>query len=300
MAQYPNLPNNRLIVNGIDLSMTYRLVMSDGYTLEPPEPKTYTIDIPGGDGVIDLTEALAGDSVFNNRHMQFTFYIVNVSDHQTFESVKTAVSNFLHNTADDFELTFDPGYTYHGRFSVTSYEHQKFPSGYLGAIVVDIDADPYKTKGVQSYKLNGMGGRLFRLLSGRKPVHPTVQCNQPFTVWFNGKQTAVPAGTYRINEVLFKAGYNDFYINTFRIYSLRWSDVGSGGKHRMTWNQISKYRWDNVHLLGANYEELPTSWESLSQYRWQDLATKKWSELNLSQSEGFDTTAYVTYDWKDL
>ena len=70
---YPNLPYNRLIVDGVDVSMKYRMVMADGYTLEPPEPKTYTIDIPGGDGVIDLTESLSGDVVYNNRHQEFTF-----------------------------------------------------------------------------------------------------------------------------------------------------------------------------------------------------------------------------------
>lgn len=300
MAQYPNLPNNRLVVNGIDLSMTYRLVMADGYTLEPPEPKTYTIDIPGGDGVIDLTEALSGDSVFNNRHMQFTFYIINMNDHQTFESVKTAVSNFLHNKAYDYELSFDPGYTYHGRFSVTSYEHQKFPSGYLGAIVIDIDAEPYKTKGTQSYVLNGIGGQMFRLLSGRKPVHPTVECDQPCTIWFDGKQTSMPAGTYRINDVLFREGYNDFYINTFRVYSITWDEVDQGGSHQMTWAQAGQYRWDNIHLLDPDYTGMPTSWGSLQQYRWSDLADKRWTDMNLSNKDGFNTIAYVTYDWKDL
>ncbi len=66
MSTYPDLPNNRLIVNGVDLSVTYQMVLLDGYTLEPPEPKTYTVDIPGGNGIIDLTEALTNDVVYNN------------------------------------------------------------------------------------------------------------------------------------------------------------------------------------------------------------------------------------------
>ena len=59
---YPDLPNNRLIVNGVDLSIRFQMVLLDGYTLEPPEPKTYTVDIPGGNGVIDLTRLLPGMS----------------------------------------------------------------------------------------------------------------------------------------------------------------------------------------------------------------------------------------------
>ena len=299
MAQYPNLPNNRMIVNGVDLSMTYRLIMSDGYTLSPPEPKTYEIDIPGGDGVIDLTEALSGDVVYNRRQMKFTFYILNVLDHRTFEDVKTAVSNFLHGKAYDFQLSFDPEYTYHGRFTVTGYNHQKFPSGYLGAIEISIDADPYKTKGSQTYQVNGFGGQLFRFLSGRKPVHPTVECEQPITVYFKGNQYSVPAGTYRLNDVLFENGYNDLYINSFRVYSLTWAEVGRGGTHAMSWDQASQYRWDNIHLLDPDYTGA-TSWSSLSQYRWSDLADQRWSDMNLENKDGFNTIVYVQYDWKDL
>lgn len=297
---YPNLPYNRLIVDGVDISMKYRMVMADGYTLEPPEPKTYTIDIPGGDGVIDLTESLSGDVVYNNRRQEFTFYIINMLDHQTFEDVKTQVSNFLHGRAFDYQLTFDPGYIYHGRFSVSEYNHQKFPSGYLGAIKISIDADPYKTRGDQTYVLNAIGGRLFRIQSGRKPVHPTVECSQPITVFFDGKQVEVPAGTWRLNDVLLKSGYNDFYVNSFRVYTLSWADIGQGGKFQMTWDQAKAYRWDSIHLLDPDYDDIPICWENLRGKTWNGLADKTWRELNLEQKDGFDTKVYLQYEWKDL
>ena len=91
--QYPGLPNNRLIVNGVDLSVRFQIALIDGYELNPPEPKTYTVDIPGGNGVIDLTEALTGDVAYNNRSQKFTFICINPND---FEKVKTKISNFLH------------------------------------------------------------------------------------------------------------------------------------------------------------------------------------------------------------
>ena len=54
---YPNYPENRLIVGGVDLSVRYQLILLDGYTLYTPKSKTYTVDIPDGDGSIDLTQA---------------------------------------------------------------------------------------------------------------------------------------------------------------------------------------------------------------------------------------------------
>ena len=118
--QYPGLPNNRLIVNGVDLSTEYGMILLDGYTLSPPEPKTYTVDIPGGDGVIDLTEGLTGDVAYNNREQEFTFAIIDVDN---WERSKTMISNFIHGRLYDYKMTMDPEYTYHGRFTVEEYGH---------------------------------------------------------------------------------------------------------------------------------------------------------------------------------
>ena len=108
---YPDYPNNRLIVNDVDLSIRFRLFLLDGFTLSPPEPKTYTVDIPGGDGVIDLTESLTGDVAYNNREMEFTFVSLDVED---YEYAKTRLSNFLHGKEYDFKMTMDPDYNRQG------------------------------------------------------------------------------------------------------------------------------------------------------------------------------------------
>ena len=168
---YPDLPNNRLIVNGVDLSIRFQMVLLDGYTLEPPEPKTYTVDIPGGNGVIDLTEALTGDVAYKNRKQEFTFAVIDVKN---FEKVKTEVSNFLHGRAFDYTMTMDPGYTYHGRFYVDSYSHEAYANGLLGQFKITVDANPYKLKEHCAYRLNATGGKLYRIESGRRPVHPVL------------------------------------------------------------------------------------------------------------------------------
>ena len=226
---YPNYPNNRLIVNGVDLSIRFQMVLIDGYTLDPPKPKTYSVDVPGGDGVIDLTEALMGDTAYSNRKDSFTFLIINMKDERTFEERKTMVSNFLHGRAFDYKMTMDPEYTYHGRFSIDSYSHSGFPSGILGSITISVDADPYKSKGKMVYKLNATGGKMFRLPSGRKRVHPIIEVTQPARVRFGDTVTQVGAGSYTLNNVLFQEGYNDIYINSKTIQIVKWQDIGDVG-----------------------------------------------------------------------
>ena len=295
---YPDYPNNRLIVDGVDLSVRFQMILLDGYTLSPPEPKTYTVDIPGGDGVIDLTSALTGDVAYSNRSQSFTFMVV---DPDSFERVKTDVSNFLHGKSFDYQMTMDPGYTYHGRFSVTEYTHTVYAyPGLVGAFTVEVDADPYKLKGHMTYQLNATGGKMFRLESGRKPVHPVVECTQPCKVRWKDVTTQVPVGTYRLNDVLFTQGFNEIYINSWEFFNITWGEVDEGGAHQMTWEEASKYRWDDIQRLEGDVYDAPQRWEDIFGYRWDDLSEKTWDDLDFRNESVPDTTVYLSYDWKDL
>lgn len=295
---YPDYPNNRLIVDGVDLTVRFQMALLDGYTLSPPEPKTYTVDIPGGDGVIDLTQSLTGDVTYKNRQQTFTFMVVNPD---SFERVKTDVSNFLHGKEFDYQITMDPGYTYHGRFSVTDYSHGMYSyPGLVGTFNVLIDADPYKSKGLQTYKLNATGGKMFRLESGRKPVHPVIECTQPCRIRWKDVVTFVPVGTYRLNDVLFTQGFNEIYINSRELFNTSWVDLGSDGTYAMTWGSASSYRWDDIQRMDGNIIDVPRQWSEISGLRWEGLAKKTWADIDFRTEEAPDTSVYLSYDWKDL
>lgn len=219
---YPDLPENRLIVNGVDLAVRYNMVLLDGYTLSPPEPKTTTVEIPGRDGVLDLTESLIGDVSYGNRSMTFTFLIV---DLEQFEVVKTKVSNALHGRKFNFEMTMDPGYTYTGRFKINSYTHTAtWSHGICGYIEVEIDAEPYKLKSHYVYNLNATGGAMFNLESGRKKVHPIIELSAPARIRFKNVVYRIGAGRFQLNDILFEEGVNDVYINSYELFNLRWDE----------------------------------------------------------------------------
>lgn len=291
---YPDLPNNRLIVNGVDLSIRFQMVLLDGYTLEPPEPKTYTVDIPGGNGVIDLTEVLTGDVAYKNRKQEFTFAVIDVKN---FEKVKTEVSNFLHGRAFDYTMTMDPGYTYHGRFTVDSYSHAAYANGLLGQFKVKVDANPYKLKEHCAYRLNATGGKLYRFKSGRRPVHPTVECTQPTWFTWNGKEQLVPAGTYRLNDVVFTNGINELYVNSYKLWFVRWADLKN---KQLTWNDLLEKRWDDIQRMGGDVSDAPQSWSELFDKTWDSLSEKSWDQLNFGRKQLPESVVYLTYDWEDL
>lgn len=233
MASYPDLPDNRLIVNGVDICSKFGLILIDGYELSPPAPKTYTLDIPGANGSIDLTDVLMGDTAYENRSQTLTFQIIQEHDYESgymmtdkdVEYIKTQVSNYLHGKAFDYQFTFDPDYTYHGRFSVESYSHAAYSSALLTEIQVTIDANPYKKKASKSYKFNAYGGRWYELESGRRKVRPTIQCKVATNVQCGDVSLSVPVGTYRLNDIFFEDGINRFYINSRQIHTTRWEDL---------------------------------------------------------------------------
>ena len=293
--------NHTITVGGTDLCAAYGLVMLDSSTFAPPDVKTYTVDIPGGNGVIDLTDALTGDVAYERREQQMEFACEENGD---WMDILRKVQGFLHGRAYDYQLSFDPGYTYHGRFAVTSTTHVGKWGESVGHIVVKVAADPYKLKERCAYRLNATGGRLYRFESGRRPVHPTIECENVCYVTWQGKEMTVPAGTYRLNDVVFREGWNELYVNSGRIWAETWADVGDDGKDAMTWAQASTCTWDDLQRLGVTGSEgVPQAWEDLAEATWADESAKTWSDLDYRRTEDYllgDSTVYLTYDWEDL
>ena len=113
------------------------LVLSN-VNIPPATPKTNYIDIPGGDGSVDLTEAL-GDVKYKNRECSFTFTIFPYEDA---EEKKTKISNLLNGKRCKIKLDKDSGYYWDGRCSVNSYASQKN----IHQIVIGASVAPYKLK----------------------------------------------------------------------------------------------------------------------------------------------------------
>lgn len=231
---YPNLPNNRLIVEGVDLSERFKMVLLDGYTLTPPTPKTYVVDIPGGNGKLDLTESLLGDTAYNNRSMTFTFAVIDI---ENFERVKTEISNFLHGRAFDFQMTMDPDYIYHGRFTINSCTHNAYNIGIIGQIVIGIDAEPFKHKPTQVRRACAIGGNTFFFESGRERVCPVIETDSWLRIIYNGKKIDIAQGTWTVNDLSFKEGSNEVYMNSFPIHNLTWGEL-KRGKLDLTDDQV--------------------------------------------------------------
>lgn len=291
-------PVNRLIVDGVDLSLRYGLILTDGYTLEPPESKTYQVDIPGGDGVIDLTESLLGDTAYKNRKMEFEFYAVGLEDAKDYERLMTEVKNFLHGKSFDFQITMDPDYTYHGRFTVSGPKHSRYTVGIVGYLKITANADPYKYKSDTIYKLDAVGGRVAYFESGRKRVCPVIETDGLLKVIFNNTLYTLPQGTWSINDILFNSGVNEMYFNSYDIKNLTWGEIKAS---ELTWSDMKKKRLFEWYKSNGNGTQVIETWADEAEKTWGDLASKTWGELTYMTDVTTNVKdIYVKYKVGDL
>ena len=127
-------------------------------TIGTPSPKTETIDIPGGDGVLDLTEFF-GETKYNNRSLSFEFSsMVNPSE---FMSLFSRVQNALHGKKMTITLDDDPDWYYIGRISVSEWKADRN----IGKLTIDCDCEPYKYR-VSSQAVYLCGKNLLNLAAG--------------------------------------------------------------------------------------------------------------------------------------
>ena len=116
----------------------WRLIPTSRPLFNPPPPKVKTLEIPGGDGVIDLSQSLTGYPVYQNRTGSIEFVVLN--GFKEWQEAYSDIMDYLHGQRMRAILEDDPDYFYEGRFSVNAWKSEKDNS----KITIDYDVGPYK------------------------------------------------------------------------------------------------------------------------------------------------------------
>lgn len=208
------------------------------FSSDPPEPKLSIVSIPGGVD-LDLTDSLTGHAAYENREMSVTLFYDGRGRDDTWQEAVNRLANMLSGKRADFELSWDPGYTYTGRASVTDVEY--VPQYYCTA-TVEITAEPWKLRELHTTTVSAVGGVMVTCESGTRPVHPLISCDYPVTVNWEGSQFTVPAGrTYRLPLVTFGPGENELWLSVYSYRTAKWSDVAGS-----TWDDVAGIRWASI------------------------------------------------------
>lgn len=104
-----------------------------------PEPKITTVEIPGANGLLDLSESLTNYPVYQNRDGSIEFNVLN--DIEPWNKLYHKIANYLHGKRMSMVLEDEPYFYYDGRFKVSWTSGN---DGTWSKVSVNYSLDPYK------------------------------------------------------------------------------------------------------------------------------------------------------------
>lgn len=168
-----------------------------------PTPKTFTVDIKGADGVLDLSEVLTGDIPYNNRVIKLTFEMMDDTDYYNLIS---EISNYLHGKKITVNLTNDEDYYYVGRATINQWECVKRK----GKIVIQVDCEPYKYAVIETVRTVNVTNKTktVTLSNSRKRVCPMLNVTGTITLTINGVDYNLAEGKQQLINFRLVEGNN--------------------------------------------------------------------------------------------
>lgn len=177
------------------------------FDIPSAKPKEKYLDIPGGDGSLDLTESL-GEVKFQDRKAKFTFTVFPSDD---FEIKKTKVSNFLNGRRFKIRVDKDPDYYWEGRCAVDDYASNKS----VHQIVVVATLAPYKLKNSLTEVDVSAGTDIPVVLeNARKTAIPAITVEADTIISFGGKTISLTAGTHKVLDLVLVEGKNHVTVTS--------------------------------------------------------------------------------------
>ncbi len=179
----------------------FSLILSNK-TIGTPSPKTEEIDIPGGDGVLDLTEFF-GEVKYSNRELSFEFSTI--VPQEGFMDLFTKVQNALHGQKMQIVLDDDAEWAYFGRITVSEWKAEKS----IGKLTIDCDCEPYKYRLADTTLTRAVNNATTQITltnSGRKRVVPIITTDAEMKIAFTGYSGTFSAGTFTIPELVLPEG----------------------------------------------------------------------------------------------
>lgn len=171
-------------------------------TIGSPTVKKSTVEVEGGDGVLDYTEYF-GDVKYSNRQLRFEFE--SLVPQSQFPELYSAVLDALHGKKVQIVLDEDSDFYYVGRLSVSDFTNNRG----IGSIKIDCDCDPYKYKKNATTVSKAVSGSLeITLPNLRKRVVPTITSSATMTFAFGNRTIQHNAGTFIIPTLELVKGNN--------------------------------------------------------------------------------------------
>ena len=134
--------NNFDLDSAVNTLKDWFLVPLSRPVIAPPKQKLQTINIPGANGVLDLSNSLTHYPVFENRTGNIKFAVLNDKPGHDWLTVYTKIMKFLQGNNVKMILEDDTKYFYEGRVYVDEWDSKN--DGTWSEITLGYDLQPYR------------------------------------------------------------------------------------------------------------------------------------------------------------
>lgn len=199
----------------------WHLVPSEKPIIKMPEIKSKTVDIPGANGIIDLTEVLTGYPLYGMRSGSLKF--INSNGYESWQYVNMDMAEYMHGRLIKMVLLDDPDFYYEGRVSIADRASEDTRD----KITVNYALNPFKhmiftqsnwlwdpfnfKSGIITSRQNVhvSGSRKIRLPGSALNTVPVITVSSPMTVTFKGTAYNLQAGPNTISAIKLSSGTHE-------------------------------------------------------------------------------------------
>lgn len=193
--------NDEAIHTGNDLDL-----VQERKDLGKPTVQSYTIQVPGRNGLLNLTKGLTGNVAYYNRLM--TFQYVGSGTHEQLLEIDARLSQYHGETVRIIDDDY-PDHYYEGEASVSVIFHHTYVT-----ITLVINALPFRYKTEKTVFSRAINGATTLTLNNESiDATPTITVTAATTITFNGITAKLSAGTYEDARLALHRGVNNIEVS---------------------------------------------------------------------------------------
>lgn len=169
------------------------------------EPNTNYVKLDGINGTLDLSESLSGEITYGDRTVSATFW-TDYGNHTDRERLLSTITAAIHGKKVKLIEPDDPDHYFMGRVKIKSKKHNR---AYL-EFTIEATCEPWRHAAEETSRTIGVATALTKFVvirnNGVKTICPTITVSGTVTLTWEGVETTLTDGTYKITDIKLRQG----------------------------------------------------------------------------------------------
>lgn len=193
--------NGETVHTGNDLGL-----VQEKKEIGKPEIQSHTVEVPGRNGLLNLTKSLTGKVAYTNRKLEFQYF----GDGSRAELLRLD-DVFSQYHGETVRIIDDdrPSYYYEGEMSVSTEIHGNYIT-----IELEVDAQPFRYKRNRTVVHRAISGDAEIVVPNESiEAIPIITITGEMSIEFNGLNEKLSAGSYTSESFVLRKGENVFTVS---------------------------------------------------------------------------------------